>query len=140
MHERQYLSNNIEEIASANSLVRGLSDLGSLYSEVLPSAKLLHHFFVLERASASVSLTDFSSAAIPEARRPLSLRNRMTALYSTNVRNVQTRIDILETSAGADVGEAIKIVKKEIGQEKIVCRIQSFMITSARHWVRERRR
>jgi hypothetical protein len=63
----------------------------------------------------------------------------MTARCSINILNVQTRIDILKTSAGADVVGATKIFEKEKGEEEIVCRIQSFIVISAHHCARHRR-
>jgi hypothetical protein len=45
----------IEEMPSAKSLVRGIPHLGSLYREVLPSARYLRHFFTVERVFAFVS-------------------------------------------------------------------------------------
>jgi hypothetical protein len=50
--------------------------------------------------------------------------------------NVQKRIDVLKTSAVADVVGATKILEREIGEEEIVCRIQSFIMINAHHWVR----
>jgi hypothetical protein len=69
------------------------------------------------------------------------VRKRPAVRCSTNILNplkVEIRIDILKTSAGADVVGATKIFEREIGEEEIVCQIQSFMMISAHHWVRER--
>jgi hypothetical protein len=49
---------------------------------------------------------------------------------------IQTRIDVLKTSAGADMVGATKIFEKEIGEEEIVCRIPSFIMIRTHHWVR----
>jgi hypothetical protein len=136
LRERYGLSFDIEEMASDKSLVSGLPHLGSSSSEVLPSAKRLRHFFTRERAIASVSQTELSSAAIAEAQRPLSMRKWIHARCSINIRNAQTRRDVLKTSAGADVVGATKILEGEIGEERIICRIQSFILISAHHWVR----
>jgi hypothetical protein len=135
-HERYGLSFNMEEIASVKSLVRDLAHLGSSYSKVLLSAKCLHHFFTVERASVSVSETDLSSAAIAEARKPLSVRKWMTARCSILIPNVQTRRDVLKTSAGVKLVRATKIFDSEISEEDIVCRIQLFMMIRAHDWVR----
>jgi hypothetical protein len=62
----------------------------------------------------------------------------MTVRYSINTLNVETRIEVLETIAGADVVEATKIFEREIGEEEIVCRIQSFILINTHHWVRQR--
>jgi hypothetical protein len=130
-------------MASARSLVRGLPHLGSSENEVLvlPSAKPLHSFFIVEKAGASVSETGLNSVAIAEARRPLSVRKWMIARCSINilkvdVLNAQARIDILQTSARADVVGTTKIFEREIGEEEIICRIKSFSMISAHHWVR----
>jgi hypothetical protein len=80
----------------------------------------LPHFFTVEWASTSVSCTDFSPAAIAEARKPLSVRKRMTARCSIKIRNAQTRIDVLRTSVGADLVGATTIFEREIGEEEIV--------------------
>jgi hypothetical protein len=140
LHKGYGLPLNIEEMASAKSLVWDLPRFESSCSEVLPSVKRLHHFFTVEKTSASVSETDLRSAVIGEARRPLSVRKRITAHCSLNIRDIQTRMYVLKTSAGADVVEATKIFEREIGEEEIVCRIQSFITISAHHWVRQRRR
>jgi hypothetical protein len=55
LHERHGLSFNIEEMASAKSLVCFLLKFASSYSEVLSSTKGLRRFFAVEGASASVS-------------------------------------------------------------------------------------
>jgi hypothetical protein len=60
----------------------------------------------------------------------------MTVRCSINLLNVQTLIDVLKTSAGADLVGATKIFEREIGEEEIVCRIQSLVIISAHHCVR----
>jgi hypothetical protein len=137
LHERYGLSFNIEETASAKSLVRGLPQFGLSDSEVLvlPSAKRLRQFFTVEMENASVSSTDLNSAAIAEAQRPLSVRKRMTARCSINILNVQTRIEVLKTNTGVDLVGTTKIFEREIGEEEIVCRIQSFMIIHAHPWV-----
>jgi hypothetical protein len=62
----------------------------------------------------------------------------MTARCSRNILNVQTSIDILKTSARADVAGSTKIFEREIVEKEIVCRIQSFMMISAHHRVRQR--
>jgi hypothetical protein len=136
LHDSHGLSSNIEEMASAKSLVKSLPHLGSRYSEALPSAKRLRHFFTVEMASASVSETDLSSAATAEARRPFSVRKRMTARYFIHVLNVQTGRDALQASAGADVVGARRIFEREIGEEGIVCRMQSLIMISAHDRVR----
>jgi hypothetical protein len=64
------------------------------------------------------------------------VRKRMTARCYMNIPNVQTRISVFKTSTGADVVEATKIFEREIGEEEIVCRIQSFSMISAHHWAR----
>jgi hypothetical protein len=123
MHERYGLSFNMEEMASGKSLVmvKGLFQLGSSYNEVLvlPSTKRLRHFFTVEWASTSVSETDLSSAAIAEARKPLSMsvsvRKRMAARGSRNVLNfpnVHICINVLKTSAGVEMVGARKIFEK----------------------------
>jgi hypothetical protein len=61
------------------------------------------------------------SAAIAEARKALSVRKPMTARCSINSLNVQTRIDILKTSAGRNVVGATKIFERELGEEAVVC-------------------
>jgi hypothetical protein len=63
----------------------------------------------------------------------------MAAGCSINFLNAQTHIDVLKTSTGADMVGATKIFEREIGEEEIVCRRQSFILTSAYHWVRQRR-
>jgi hypothetical protein len=45
-------------------------------------------------------------------------------------------MDVLKTSAGADVVGAPKVFEREIGEEEIVCQIQSFVMISVHHWVR----
>jgi hypothetical protein len=67
LHERYGLSFNVEEMASAKSLVAGLAHLGSSYREVLPSPKRVRHFFTIERVNTFVSSTDLSSAPIVKA-------------------------------------------------------------------------
>jgi hypothetical protein len=64
------------------------------------------------------------------------VRKRGTARYSIKIINVQTRRGVLKTSTGADVVRATKIFERQIGEEDIVCRIQSFIMISAHHWVR----
>jgi hypothetical protein len=64
------------------------------------------------------------------------VRKRMTVRSSINslkILNVQTRIDVLKTSAGADVVEATKIFEIEIGEDEIVCQIRSFTVIGAHH-------
>jgi hypothetical protein len=138
LHERYGLSFNIGEMALVRWWVSGLPHLGSSDSEVLLSTKRLPHFFSGEVAGASVSETDLSSAAIVEARRPLSvsMKKRMTARCSINIRNVQTRINVDKTSAGADVVGAAKIFDREVGEEDMVYRIESFTMNSAHNWVK----
>jgi hypothetical protein len=48
-------------------------------------------------------------------------------------------MDVLKTSAVMDVVGATKIIEREIGEEEIVCRIESFIIINTHHWVRQRR-
>jgi hypothetical protein len=62
----------------------------------------------------------------------------MTARSSINILNVQTGLDILKTSAGADMVGATKILEIEIGEKGIFCRIQSFVMIGAHHWARQR--
>jgi hypothetical protein len=42
---------------------------------------------------------------------------------SMTILNVQAGIDVIETSAAADMVEVTKIFEREIGEEEIVCRI-----------------
>jgi hypothetical protein len=136
LYERYGFSFSIREMASVKSLVRGVPHLGASHNEVLLSAQRLRHFFIVEVASASVSWMELSMAAIAEAHRPLSVRKRMTARCFLKILNVQTGIDVLKTSAEAEVVGAMKIVEREIGAEEIVCRIRSFSMIGAYHWVR----
>jgi hypothetical protein len=64
------------------------------------------------------------------------VRKRMSARDSINILNVQTCINVLGTSAGADVVGTTKILEREMGEKEIVCRIQSFIMISAHDWVR----
>jgi hypothetical protein len=105
-------------MASAKSLVKSLPHLGSSYGEVLLSANSFRRYFTVERASASFAQADLSRAAIAEARRLLTVRKRLTARRSINILHVQTRIDVLKTSARADLIGAAKIFGREIGEER----------------------
>jgi hypothetical protein len=60
----------------------------------------------------------------------------MTARRPINILNVQTRVDALKTSAGVDVARATTIFEREIGEEEIVCRMPSFIMINAHHWVK----
>jgi hypothetical protein len=60
----------------------------------------------------------------------------MTARSDRNSLNVRVGIDILKTSAGADVVGATKIFESKIGEEEIVCRIELFIMISAHRYVR----
>jgi hypothetical protein len=60
----------------------------------------------------------------------------MNARCSINILNVQPRIGILRMSTGAEMVGAMKMFEREIGEEKIVCQMQSFIMISAQHWVR----
>jgi hypothetical protein len=53
-----------------------------------------------------------------------------------NILNVQARIDLLKTSARADVARVTKIFEREIGEEEIVCRIQPCIMINGHHCVR----
>jgi hypothetical protein len=66
----------------------------------------------------------------------LSMRKQMTARCSINILNVQIRIDVLKTSTRAEVVGPPKIFERKIGEDETVCRIQSFIIIGAGHWVR----
>jgi hypothetical protein len=78
-------------------------------------------------------MTDLNSAAIADARRPLSVRERMTHRCSINIINVQTRTEVRKTSAEADMVGATRIFEREIGEEEIICRTQSFTVICAQH-------
>jgi hypothetical protein len=108
-------------MASAKSLGGGAVCLGSSYGKALPSAKRLRRFFTAERANASVSSTDLSSAVIAEVQRPFNARTRMTVYCSSNILSVQISMGIVKTSAGSDAVGAMKIFEKEIEEEEIIC-------------------
>jgi hypothetical protein len=42
-------------------------------------------------------------------------------------------MDVLKTSAGEDVIGATKIFEREVGEEEIICRMQSFIMIIAHH-------
>jgi hypothetical protein len=67
----------------------------------------------------------------------LSVRKRMTVRCSINIPNIRTGIDVLKTSAEAALVGATKIFERKIGEEEIICQMQSFILIRAHHWVRQ---
>jgi hypothetical protein len=87
LHEIKGLSFSMELMTSDPSFVGGLPDLGFSHNGILSSRKCLRHSFTVRKTSASASHTKSNWVAIAQAGKRSSMRNRMAAHCSMDIRN-----------------------------------------------------